>query len=246
MARIKPKKFIDKVVKSEVKTAFWVSWLAFVFVVGVTFIFFKYKGDFLRNIFVEAHGMLFDLFVIATFILWLNKKAEKKRNIQRWQEEINDFRYWKSREAMYRIVGNIKRLEKNGFTKIDLRHCFLKYAPLRGIRLKGAILRQSKLQNANLWQANLKGANLRRAELNNTNLREANLQNAILIEAELEGAILDEANLQGVDLHGTYGISQDQLAKVKTLYNARLENYLMNIMKEYYPKLFEKPDESKN
>lgn len=134
--------------------------------------------------------MLFDLFVTATFLLWLNKRLEKNREIRKYHEEIDDFRYWKSREAMYRIVGNIKRLEKNGVTKINLRRCLLKHAPLRGVKIIGANLRQVKLQNA------------------------------ILGESKLEEAILDKANLEGEDFRDAKGIFENQLTKVKILYNA--------------------------
>lgn len=217
------------------------------FVVGSVYLRGKnYKGVFLDNILVEAHGLLFDIFIFGILIVIFNKIGERKREIKRYQEEIDDIRYWKSREAMYKIVGNIKRLEKNGITKIDLRHCFLKHAPLRGVKLLGATLRQAKLQDANLWQAKLQKTNFWKAKLNRANLREAKLQNAILVQAELEGAVFDEANLQGADLRGAIGIFEDQLAKVKTLHNAQLENYLMRIMKENHPKLFEKPEESNN
>lgn len=66
------------------------------------------------------------------------------------------------------------------------------------------------------------------------------------MQAKLEGAILDEANLQGTDLRGATGIFEEQLAKAKTLHNAQLENYLMDIMKENHLRLFEKPEESNN
>jgi uncharacterized protein YjbI with pentapeptide repeats len=43
-----------------------------------------------------------------------------------------------------------------------------------------------------------------------------------------ELGVIDNANLQGADLMGANGLFQKQLAKVKTLYNAKLENYLFN------------------
>lgn len=252
MARIKPKKIIEKVLISPIFISFMVFLLAtfVVYILTVSNVESAYNKEFVRDVLVEAHGMLFDILIIGTFIFTLHTlvegRREKKRNIRKWQEEIDDIKYWKSREAMYSIVGNIKRLEKNGVTKIDLRYCFLEHAPLRGIKLQGAILRLAKLQNANLWQANLQGANLWKAELMGANLREANLQSAILKYAELKGAILEGANLQGANLHGALGVSENQLAKVKTLHNTQLENYLMNIMRKNHPQLFEKPEESNN
>lgn len=64
---------------------------------------------FRENILVEAHGMLLDIFVIGVIILMLNQMGEKQRTIQRYQDEIDDFRKWESEEAAHRIAGNIKK-----------------------------------------------------------------------------------------------------------------------------------------
>ncbi len=37
-----------------------------------------YDGDFMENVLVEAHGMLFDILVIGVLILALNKLVEKR------------------------------------------------------------------------------------------------------------------------------------------------------------------------
>lgn len=218
MAKIKPKEIIGKIITSEVKTAFWVSWLVFVFVVGLTYIFFKYKGDFLRSVFIEAHGMLFDLFVIATFILWLNKKAEKRRNIQRWQEEIDDFREWDEKEAMFRIVGNIKRLNRNKITGIDLSYCYLENAkigkdPQSLVDCSEAQLTISDMAKTSKgylvitkeakkieWIANLQSAKLVKTHLKNSNLIEVNFKKANLYFANLQGAYLYYANFKDANL----------------------------------------------
>ncbi len=61
-------------------TAFVVFILASAAVTGATLLLPSYWGEgrydqgFLRNILVEAHGMLFDILVIGIFILWLTKK----------------------------------------------------------------------------------------------------------------------------------------------------------------------------
>ena len=255
MAKIKPKEIIDKIITSEVKTAFWVSWLVFVFVVGLTYIFFKYKGDFLRSVFIEAHGMLFDLFVIATFILWLNKKAEKRRNIQRWEEEIDDFREWDEKEAMFRIVGNIKRLNRYGITDIYLRDCFLKGANLERADLREAVfiranLKEASLAEANLWEADLSGADLSgadlmaasliEADLSCTSLAEANLWKADLRGADIRAANLRKADFGEADLRGAK-LTIEQLSKVKTLFQTILDSELEKEVKQKYPHLLEMP-----
>jgi len=86
-----------------------------------------FTKDFWLNILVESYGMLFDIFVIGILIFWLQdrgikkleeqrkireKEFERKRTIQRYEEEIEDYLGWDEKEATFRIVGNIKRLKK--------------------------------------------------------------------------------------------------------------------------------------
>ena len=72
------------------------------------------------------------------------------------------------------------------------------------------------------------------------------LRGAHLVGAHFEGANLENANLEGTNLEKanleeTYGLSIDQLSKVKTLYNAKLDEELLIPLKEKYPALFEEP-----
>ncbi len=60
--------------------------------------------------------------------------------------------------------------------------------------------------------------------------------------ANLQGADLVEANLPGANLEGTQNLSLFQLSKVKTLYNAKLDEELLMLLKEEYPAFFEEPE----
>ena len=101
-----------------------------------------------------------------------------------------------------------------------------------------AYLEGANLQGAHLERANLKEAHLEGANLKETDLALANLQGN-LEGANLEGANL-EANLEGAFLGEAYGLSIDQLSKVKTLYKVKLDKELSIPLKEKYPALFEK------
>ena len=110
---------------------------------------------------------------------------------------------------------------------IDLERINLEGADLDWAMLAGANLMGTKLEKANLKGANLQGANLEGA-----NLRKANLQGANLEGANLEEAIFEEANLKGAHL------SIDQLSKVRTLYNAKLDEEIFIQLKEEFSFLF--------
>jgi uncharacterized protein YjbI with pentapeptide repeats len=182
-------------------TAFAAFILTTAVVVGLTLSSHGYDGNFLENILVEAHGMLLDILVIGIFILWLNRLGDKRLEIRRYQEEIEDFRGWDSDEAGYRIAGNIKRLSRNGITDIRLERCHLVKVNLTGADLRAANLSRANLSSAYLRGTNLSGVNLRGANLSSAHLRRANLSSAHLRYADLRGADLRNARLEGANLH---------------------------------------------
>lgn len=181
-----------------------------------------YKGKFLDDILVEGHGLVFDIFIFGILIVVFNIIGEKKREIKRYKEEIDDYRIWEEKEATFRIAGNIKRLNRLGVTGINLKHCYLENAKLQRARFqkadfleadlmgadlretdfRGADLRGVNLKKTNLRLANLRGANLRGANLSGANLRGADLRSANLIGANISGANLRGADLNEADLRG--------------------------------------------
>jgi len=150
------------------------------------------RGKFdLDGFLVEANGMVFDLLVFGVLLSIYEALREKRDKIERLHEEIYDYRGWDEKEATFRIVGAVKRLNKLGVSKIDLHRCFLKKADLQGV---------------NLYKANLEEANLEEAKLGGINLEEANLADAqikdtILANANLKNAILDVADSSNVDFY---------------------------------------------
>ncbi len=224
MKRIKPKKIIEKVLISPIFISFMVFLLAtfVVYRLTVSKVDLAYNKEFIRDVLVEAHGMLFDILIIGTFIFALHKLGEKRLKrelyIKRYHEEIDDFRGWESEEAMYRLVGNIKRLNKRGIRKIDLSYCYLVEAKLgkdpqslvNYVEAKQTISDLTKRKKGYLvitkeakgreWIANLQAANLMKANLKNANLISANLCKANLYQADLQGAYLYNTNLQEANL----------------------------------------------
>jgi len=170
---------------------------------GVMFLISIKMGKFdLDGLLTEANGMVFDLLVFGVLLSIYERLREKKDKIERLHEEIDDYRGWDEKEAMYRIVGAVRRLNKLGETKITLGSCFLKKANLEKVNLSEANLSETNLSWANLEKANLQGANLSRADISNANLMVANLTKTKFSGANLSGAVLIEANLTETNLSG--------------------------------------------
>ena len=84
-----------------------------------------------------------------------------------------------------------------------------------------------------LGEINFYGANLKRINLERANLERANIQGT-----NLEGVNLQGANLFMANLTGAFNLSIDQLSKVRTLYNAKIDEELLIQLKEEFLSLF--------
>jgi len=101
--------------------------------------------------------------------------------------------------------------------------------------LMGAGLRWSDFSKADFSRAHLSMANLKGACFNEANFTEANLS-----RANLKGSTFTGANFRGANLQGSR-VSIEQLSKVKTLYEVKLDSELIEQVKKYYPHLLEEP-----
>ena len=178
--------------------------IAALFCVGLVILILdmKYLTD-REGILVEAHGLLFDIFLFACLFVWFNQLRSRRQQIQRYREELDDFRAWDAEEGVLRKVGIVKRLTELGVEKLDLSDAQLPRAELSGFELAGTNLHGANLSDANLIKANLANANLRKANLHGGNFHGANLSDADLSGADLHGADLRETNLRRADLRET-------------------------------------------
>ena len=216
-------RWYEWVIEQPILTSFVVLVLISVIVLGLSMPYYLNNfHEFYGQVLAEAHGMIFDIAVIGILILWLNKSGEKRQRIKTYKDEIDDFRLWKSEEAAFRTVGNIKRLNLHKIHDLNLVNCYLartnlNYAVLREANLNSAEVSNSQLiecdfQNARLNQTNFEASTLNQANLSNAYASGANFQDSFLIKTNLEKAycikanftrsFLMEANLRGAYLTG--------------------------------------------
>ncbi|MEL0651710.1 pentapeptide repeat-containing protein [Algibacter sp. TI.3.09] len=181
-----------------------------------------------HDILVELHGLIYDLFVfgIVLTIYETNKerKQEKERitkakseKIERYKEEINDFRFWKSEEAKFRISGLVKRLIKLNEKELNLKHCFLQNA--------NGITENEEMQKWNFSAANLNDTSWLMNNCSNsifylTELYQSSFRNVNLTNCKFDSAILfktqfTECNLTDVSLVGTIVHTENWFKEMK-------------------------------
>ena len=191
---------------------------------------------------------------------WLQKRGEKRREIQKYENEIDDFRDWEDPAAARRLRGSIIRLNKLGISKINLSNCYLANLHLEeinftdsdmmNVNLEGAFLEYADLSNTDSWSANFIGANLEYAKFINSEVKNskfigANLSNANFKNAKLNESDFDQvtsmfnANFHEADLRDVKNINPGKLLTVKTLYGALMNENLRKIIQRSKPQLFQ-------
>lgn len=169
----------------------------------------KEGGDFSwHDLKVEANGLIFDLFMFGILVTVYNAIRAKKEKIERLKEEIDDYREWHEKEARFRIMGLIKRLVREGETKLNLQNCYMAGASfadwdLSETRFGGAIMDDVKFYKTNLFGASFEGVNLNNAKFYSVELDGANLSNTILLGTDFSNSNMSEVNLIGAQITPT-------------------------------------------
>lgn len=136
------------------KVMFFVTLCFFMFIILALLDYFTsetFKNGFWGGVLVEAHGMFLDIILFGILLTLYEKFTEKKNEIDRLTEEIDDYRGWNEPEAMYRIVGCIKRLSKKGVTKFDLKNCFLKNGEFSSTDFSGSFFTNTNLEGTKFY-----------------------------------------------------------------------------------------------
>ena len=76
-------------------------------------------GNIEQGIYIEGWGTVFDIAIVGVILTLFAIGRDRKERIERYLDEIDDFKKWDSEEARLRIAGNIRRLAKLGKTDID-------------------------------------------------------------------------------------------------------------------------------
>jgi hypothetical protein len=155
-----------------------------------------------HDILVEFHGLVFDLFIFGILLTIYESMTSKKEMIKRYKEEINDYRFWESEEAMYRIRGLIKRLVELNEKEIDISNCYLEndksffsIKNMKRWKFSGANLKNSSFFNCDLEDAHFYITNLENTFFNQANLTNCKFVKAILYNTVFENCIFKETDL---------------------------------------------------
>ena len=162
-----------------------------------------------------------------------------------------------NRHKLYGINLAHSYLVKTNLNYVKLIGANLNYANLFNsalidVNFEGARLNQTNFENCNMNQSLFRKAYANGAIFKDTYLIKADFEKSFLIKADFRNAFLMEANLQGAyltgadltnanlykaDLRGAKGLTIEALASAKTLYLAKFDEEIQQMIQEDHPEL---------
>jgi hypothetical protein len=189
----------------QVRIALYVA-LFFLIIPISALIIYGFDKTFWEGVFIELHGMVLDLIVIAVFLFWLQMKSENKKkkenNIQRWKEEIKDYFGWEEKEAVYRVIGNLRRLNNADCNEFSLNGYYFEEAIFNSIKLIRSDLDRINCTGASIHETDFSGSSLIEAIFNHSEITVSNFSQCNLQKAKFKGTVLKDVDFSHADLSG--------------------------------------------
>lgn len=193
---------IDSLKSPEIR----ISLIAFVIILVVveflTLVVFRDDQGLIKDILVEAHGLVFDVFVFGVIIAIYIQRLENQRDIKRYEEEIEDFRHWESEEAKFRIIGNLKRLEKRKKVQINISKCYLRGSILERLSFIKINAKNTDFTDSRFRNIKFTNGDLTNSDFSNSFLENISFKNATLVNTSFENATLKNVNFDNSILSG--------------------------------------------
>lgn len=196
-------------------------------------------SDIGQGVFIETFGMVFDVILLVLLFNFISSKGEKENAIRKYNEEIEDFREWKSEEAKYRIRGNIIRLNRLNYNKFDLAFIDLSNLKLLDCKFSFSNLVNTDFSNTNLnkaefveilcsdskfnscflhlsdfSKATLQNTEFKKAFMLGSNFSHSTLSSINFAEADLRSVKFDKAYLYDPNFDGAK-VSEDFIARLR-------------------------------
>jgi uncharacterized protein YjbI with pentapeptide repeats len=213
--------------KNQLRATILIFMLAVALVISVTIVFdptavfesaptlgLYNSPEFWTNVIVESHGMLIDIFFVGILILWIDNIGKERLERKRYLEIIEDYRYWKSKEAALIISANVKRLVEKGVRKFNLHNCYLKEVKFKHINLTGsiltgvdfgsadlrlAVLKNTKMDGSYMSDGRFDGADMSDSEIIHCRWSRSSLKSTLIKRSNLARSVFDVADMQSIN-----------------------------------------------
>jgi uncharacterized protein YjbI with pentapeptide repeats len=175
--------------------------ISLVLIIGILFVLYFFDDwQFAQDHFP---GLMLDIVVFGILIVLYKKiwdiRIERRTKIQRWQEEIDDYRYWSAREASFRILGIVRRLKKAHFYEVDLSNCYFIKTNLADFdfsffNLESAQFIKSDLRRAIFSNSRLRKTNFTNSDISNSHFCKSDIWNIHFINSDISFTKFEDIN----------------------------------------------------
>lgn len=137
----------------------------------IAFAWHRYGGGVaLADVMVEFWGLLGDILFIVILLGVFQYRQQRRQDIARQHEIIEDLKRWDNEEAMHRVAGAIRRLNSMDQTTVDLTGAVLSNAKLKGYGVTS--LRGSKLSGGGWADETLRESSFKNVDFSRLDLRD--------------------------------------------------------------------------
>lgn len=176
------------------------------------------------DILVEFHGLFFDIILFGILFIIFTQIGERRKEIKRYQENIDDMKGWNEPEATFKIIGNLKRLLALKATNIDLAFTFLKKGLFSGLKIEKikfdncildeAIFQYSKCNDSTFLNSSMSLTDLRYCDLTSCNFskvssEQGTFQGSKLCNAKFEHSSIIECDFSYIDFDPNWSDYED-------------------------------------
>ncbi len=140
-----------------------------------------FTNDFQLNILVEAHGLLFDLIIIAVFFEFFRKRISNKDKIEKLENDLIDYKMWGNNESKTKAVGALRRLSKINAVNIDLTDFDLSNTKLQELKFLCFDFSKTDFTNTSFKETKFLGCDFSQTKLNNTDFTGCSIQFSNLV-----------------------------------------------------------------
>ncbi|GAB5461019.1 MAG: hypothetical protein HoeaKO_11100 [Hoeflea alexandrii] len=142
-----------------------------------------------ENLWTEFWGLIFDILIILVGFGLIQNWKQRRDDIARQEEIIEDLKRWDNEESMHRVVGAIRRLNLMGQSAIDLTGAALSNAQLKGYGVSS--LRGSKLSGGGWADETVRESTFKNVDFSRLDLRDAVFGKPAWFGATKSGSYVD-------------------------------------------------------
>lgn len=188
-------------------------------------------GNMKENLIANAATFLLDITFFGLLFAIFDALRNKKISIERYLEEIEDYRDLDEKQAAFRLAGIVRRLNKLNVHEIDLYGCNLSETNLINADFRG-----SSMFGANLWGIHCPNSDFRDTDLIGANLAAGDFFGSSFCGSKVGkgfGRAKDDTNfrnadLSACDLRKVQGLTVDHVCSAESILGAEMDEDLKN------------------